>query len=453
MKFNEFGLSKPIENAIEKAGYTEATPIQKLAIPKILENKDMIGIAQTGTGKTAAFALPILEKLVQNYDADRRIKVLILSPTRELALQIKDNIRDYASETKFKCSVILGGVNQRSQIDVLKKGVDILVATPGRLLDLTKRKFAKLDNVDMLVLDEADTMLDMGFIHDVKDIVGRLPKERQTLLFSATMPKAVKELAKEFLKDPETIRVPSEKSQMPKIKQLVYFVDKGNKFKLLLDILVDEKIKSALIFTRTKYGANKLAEQLREYDIKISVIHGNKTQKDRVKALDNFKQGKTNILVATDIAARGIDINDLSHVINYDMPEQDELYVHRIGRTARAGKEGVSISLCNMDERKRLLDIERLLGYELEVIEDHKYPMNILVNNDTNGKPTNKNNYGKKRYSNNRSFKKSDSKGNVKKDYKSEDSKKQSKNNYSSYNKNSNKNTKRENYSNKNRRK
>ncbi|MEG2322035.1 MAG: DEAD/DEAH box helicase [Bacilli bacterium] len=402
MKFIELGLSKSLLTAIEKENYIEATPIQEMSIPHILNNKDVLGIAQTGTGKTAAFALPILEKLIKENKPDKKIKALILSPTRELAIQIRDNFRNYAALTNFKCSVILGGVNQSSQINVLKQGVDILVATPGRLLDLVKRNYANLSSVKMLVLDEADTMLDMGFIRDIKQIVGRIPADRQTMLFSATMPKEIKELANDFLKNPVTVSITPVASTVPKIKQSIYYIAKKEKLNLLLDILNEEKITSALVFTRTKHGADKLSDQLREYNVKCGVIHGNKSQPNRVKALANFKEGKTPLLIATDIAARGIDINELSHVINYDMPEKAELYVHRIGRTARAGHEGISISLCSEDEMSRLRDIEKLIKQRIPAIS-HKYTAKDEVKIETTSKNNHKtnNNSFQKNMSNN----------------------------------------------------
>ena len=395
MKFKELGLSHELLKAIEKQEYVEATPIQEAAIPHILNNRDIVGIAQTGTGKTAAFSLPILEKLIKDNKPNRKIKVLILSPTRELAIQIRDNIRSYSSETSFKCSVILGGVNQNSQIEVLKTGVDILVATPGRLLDLIHQRKANLSNVEMLVLDEADTMLDMGFIKDVKEIVSNVPKNRQTLLFSATMPKEIRDLTNMFLVDPITVSITPESTTVDRIKQLLYYVDTKNKFSLLLDLL-NNNMKTTLIFTRTKRGANQLGEKLSKMNIKSSIIHGNKAQNARVKALDDFKLGKTNILIATDIAARGIDINELSHVVNYDVPEHPELYVHRIGRTARAGLDGVSITLCSFDEMKKLQGIERLIKQHLEVV-DHKYPMIDLVEKEKPKTNNSKSNFDRNR--------------------------------------------------------
>ncbi len=374
MTFKELGLSNVILSQLDKIGYVEATPIQELAIPKILENKDIIGIAQTGTGKTAAFALPILDKLIKGNAPDKTIKALILSPTRELAIQIRDNIKEYASGTSYKCSVVLGGVNAYSQIEVLKKGVDILVATPGRLLDLINQGKANMSNVQTLVLDEADTMLDMGFIKDIKSIISKTPKARQTLLFSATIPKEIRDLSAEFMKNPVIIKTKTEEVTADKVKQELYYVDKGNKLSLLLELIGTKEKPTTLIFTRTKHGANRLEDQLNSYDIKASVIHGNKTQSNRVKALSDFKSQKTRIMVATDIAARGIDISNLALVINYDMPEKAELYVHRIGRTARAGQEGTSISLCSSAEIGELKAIERLINQNIKII-DHKYLM------------------------------------------------------------------------------
>ncbi len=398
MKFKELQLSDKILTSIENMGYTEATPIQELAIPKILEKKDIVGLAQTGTGKTAAFALPIIDILLREYEADRKIKALILTPTRELAIQIRDNILLYSKGTNFKCSVILGGVNQQSQKDVLKRGIDILVATPGRLVDLMNQRKANLNNVEYLVLDEADTMLDMGFIKDIKTIIAATSKTRQTLLFSATMPNEIKELSAKFMKNPVTIKTKTDEITADKIKQELYYVDKPNKVHLLLDLIDTKEKPTTLIFTRTKHGANALQDKLAEFNIKVSVIHGNKTQSNRVKALSDFKSGKTRIMIATDIAARGIDINDLELVINYDIPEQPEIYVHRIGRTARAGKDGKSISLCSSAELKDLRLIEKLIKKSIPVVE-HKYKMILHEVKPSRGRQnnqsTNKNNYSK----------------------------------------------------------
>ena len=375
MEFKELNLNEKLLKAINELGYVTPTPIQSESIPHLLNKKDLLGCAQTGTGKTAAFALPILNFLLDNEKDTGKTKVLVLSPTRELAIQIRDNFREYGKYTPFKCSVILGGVNQKSQIDVLKKGVDIIVATPGRLLDLINQRKADLSNVDYLVLDEADTMLDMGFIHDIRKIVSHIKKERQTMLFSATMPNEILKMVNEFMnKNHITVKTSVVSSAAPKITQKLYLVDKNNKINLLIDILKKEDIKSALIFTRTKYGADKLSISLSKSGIKSGVIHGNKSQNARVLALQNFKTGKSNILIATDIAARGIDINELSHVINFEMPSMAETYVHRIGRTGRAGLEGTAITFCNIDEKKTLGEIERLTKQQIEVI-NHDYPM------------------------------------------------------------------------------
>jgi ATP-dependent RNA helicase RhlE len=374
MKFVELGLSKPLLDAIAKQNYVEATEIQEMAIPYILNKKDVIGVAQTGTGKTAAFSLPILENLITGSKPDKKIKVLILSPTRELAIQTRDNIKSFGSETEFKVSVVLGGVNQQSQINVLNKGIDILVATPGRLLDLSKRKHADLSNVTTVILDEADTMLDMGFIRDVRQIISKTNKNHQTLLFSATMSGDIKKLSNEFLKDPVTVEVTREATTAPNIKQSLYMVDKNNKSKLLFDILAQEEVETALVFMRTKHGANKLEKEFIKKGVKCSVIHGNKSQNRRVAALSDFKTGRTKVLIATDIAARGIDISSLSHVINYDVPEHPEVYVHRIGRTARAGLEGTSITFCDIDEQNQVKGIEKLIKQKIGKVT-HNYPM------------------------------------------------------------------------------
>ncbi|MDD4547642.1 MAG: DEAD/DEAH box helicase [Bacilli bacterium] len=375
MTFTQLNLHERLLRALDELGYETPTPIQNDSIPHILNKKDVLGCAQTGTGKTAAFALPILNFLLDDEKNYRKTRVLVLSPTRELAIQIRDNFRQFGKYTHFKCSVILGGVNQKSQIEVLKKGVDIIVATPGRLLDLVNQGKVDLSNVDYLVLDEADTMLDMGFIHDVRKIVNHLKKERQTMLFSATMPDAIINLVKEFLKsDHVTVKTSAISSAAPKINQELYYVDKNNKVNLLIDILKKDDIKSTLVFTRTKHGANKLSDNLSRSGIKTEVIHGNKSQNARVLALKNFKSGASKVLIATDIAARGIDINELSHVVNFEMPDMPETYVHRIGRTGRAGLEGTAISFCDIDEKKGLSEIERLIKQQLEVI-NHAYPM------------------------------------------------------------------------------
>lgn len=376
MLFKELGLSETILKAIETLEYKIPTSIQELVIPSILKHKDVLGCAQTGTGKTAAFVLPIIESLIKDKRNVGNIRVLVLSPTRELAIQTRDNCRTYSMNTNLKSAVVLGGVNQRSQEEVIRKGVDILVATPGRLLDLVNQRVVKLNNIEVLVLDEADTMLDMGFINDIRKIIAHVPRERQTLMFSATMPKAIRVLANEFLNDPVIIETNNKSITIDKINQSVYFVNTSDKTKLLLDILKDNKDSSTLIFTRTKHGANKLALTLEKNNFYSEVIHGNKSQSARVKALSNFKSGKSKFLIATDIAARGIDIIELSQVINYELPNIAESYVHRIGRTGRAGCGGIAISLCDKSERKYLYDIERLIKQSI-VTKNHKYSFNI----------------------------------------------------------------------------
>lgn len=387
MNFKELGLKEPILSAIEEYGYTIPTPIQEQAIPNILNRKDVLGCAQTGTGKTGAFALPLIQSIMDI--KDNNIKVLIITPTRELAIQIRDNFKTYGKNTSLKAAVVLGGVNQAHQIEVLKKGVDVLIATPGRLLDLVNQKYVKLGFVKTVVLDEADTMLDMGFIQDIKKIFDRLPKEKQVLLFSATMPEGIKKLAEQFLTNPVNINVSPVSSTVDKIEQRLYYVDKGNKINLLLSVLKKEDIKSALIFTRTKHGANRLAEALRKANMETEVIHGNKSQSARVTALTNFKSGKTKIMVATDIAARGIDISELSHVINYEIPNPAETYVHRIGRTGRAGLTGIAISFSDIDEKAQVMEIQKLIKQSIPTIT-HEFPMmqkNLSPKKEMNPRP------------------------------------------------------------------
>ncbi len=381
MTFKDLGLSEGILKAVEVMGYENPTPIQELAIPVILKKQDILGCAQTGTGKTAAFVLPIIENLLSKGPITHEPRVLVLSPTRELAIQTRDNVRSYGTHTNLKCAVILGGVNQRSQVEVLRKGVDIIVATPGRLLDLVNQRIINLSNIEVLVLDEADTMLDMGFIYDIKKVVARVPKIRQTLMFSATMPKAIKALAAEFLNNPVIIETNNSSITVEKIDQTVYFVDTPNKKFLLLEILKTNTNASTLIFTRTKHGANKLGEILQKNSFYNEVIHGNKSQSARVRALKNFKDGKSNILIATDIAARGIDIKYLTQVINFELPNLAESYVHRIGRTGRAGSVGKAISLCDKTEKRYLYDIERLLKQSITVIKEHNYINAQVINN------------------------------------------------------------------------
>lgn len=380
MTFKELGLSEAILKSLIELGHNKPTLIQELAIPHILQKKDVLGCAQTGTGKTAAFVLPAIQSLMMNErSAYRNIKVLVLSPTRELAIQTRDNFRRYGMYTNLKCGVVLGGVNQRSQVETLRKGIDILVATPGRLLDLMNQRIVKLNSINTLVLDEADTMLDMGFIHDIKKIVAHVPEIRQTLMFSATMPNTIRNLAKEFLKAPVLIEANTTSLTVDKINQSVYFVDSRNKANLLLEILRSEKTTSTLIFTRTKHGANKLADILEKNDLHNEVIHGNKSQRARVSALNNFKSGRSKVLIATDIAARGIDIVELSQVINYELPNLAESYVHRIGRTGRAGCVGTAISFCDRSETKYLSTIQKLIKQSIMVVEDHNYPMEQIA--------------------------------------------------------------------------
>lgn len=364
MKFQDLRLSEPLLRAIEEKGYTDPTPIQQQAIPPVLEGRDLQGCAQTGTGKTAAFTLPILQLLnAQPPTKGRReIRALVLTPTRELAIQIDECCRDYARYTPIRHCVIFGGVNQRPQVDALRKGVDLLVATPGRLLDLIGQGYVKLDTIRFFVLDEADRMLDMGFIHDIRRILPLLPERRQTLFFSATMPESIAALAAKILHDPVLVTVTPPASVVETISQTVYFAEKAEKSQLLIDLLGESDADQVLVFTRTKHGADKLARILTKAGIKSSAIHGNKSQNARVKAMNDFKSGECRVLIATDIAARGIDISQLPLVINYELPEVPETYVHRIGRTGRAGYEGAAWSFCSEDEYDYLKDIQKLTG-------------------------------------------------------------------------------------------
>ena len=356
--------------------YTQPTPIQAQAIPHLLAGRDLLGIAQTGTGKTAAFALPILQRLSAQAQAAPRnsMRALILTPTRELATQIADSFRAYGRHLGLRTAVIFGGVGQQPQVDALRRGIDILVATPGRLLDLKEQGHVRFDGLSVFVLDEADRMLDMGFIHDVRRIAGSLPRQRQSLLFSATMPPEIERLVGNLLKDPVRIEVTPSATTVELIDQRVMFVDSGNKRALLASLLKDIGISRALVFTRTKHGANRVAEGLARGGIKTEAIHGNKSQGARQRALGDFRNGKVRVLVATDIAARGIDIDDISHVFNYDIPNVPESYVHRIGRTARAGAAGVAISFCDGSEKGFLRDIENLTRRKIAVVADHGFP-------------------------------------------------------------------------------
>ena len=379
MKFKELGLISPILRALEAQGYTEPTPIQAGAIPPALKGRDVLGCAQTGTGKTCAFAAPILQRL--NADVvvgPRYIRALILTPTRELALQIQESFQDYGRNLPLRSTVIFGGVGQQPQVDKLKKGVDILVATPGRLLDLQGQGLLDLGRVEIFVLDEADRMLDMGFIHDVRRVLQLLPEKKQTLFFSATMPPEVMDLVDGLLHDPARVAVDPVSSPVEIIDQKVCFVDRGNKSKLLAHLVEELGVKSALVFTRTKHGANKVAGDLTKAGISAAAIHGNKSQTARQQALSDFKAGRVRCLVATDIAARGLDIEELSYVFNYNLPEVPETYVHRIGRTGRAGHGGTAISFCDFAEQEYLKGIEKLLGKKVPVVEDHPWPMEVL---------------------------------------------------------------------------
>lgn len=377
MLFEDLSLSKSIQKAVYELGYLEPTPIQQQAIPAILDQKDLIGCAQTGTGKTAAFAIPIihhLHRIVGSSKKSKQIRCLVVTPTRELAVQIGQNFDQYAKYTNLTQLTIFGGVSQIPQVDVLRKGIDVLIATPGRLLDLHKQGFIDLDHLHCLVLDEADQMLDMGFVNDVKKIVKLTPDNRQTLLFSATMPMAIRELAEMFLKDPVNVTVSPVSSTAEKIKQHVYFVDKSDKRNLLYHLIRNEKLSDVLVFTRTKHGADNVVKSLRKKGVAAEAIHGDKSQNARQRVLDAFKAKEVGVLVATDIAARGIDIDQLPYVINFDLPNIPETYVHRIGRTGRAGNGGIAISFCGKDEKTYWKDIEKLIKVDVKVINDHPYP-------------------------------------------------------------------------------
>lgn len=382
MLFEDLNLITPIKKAIKDEGYVEPTPIQEASIPSILEGKDFLGCAQTGTGKTAAFAIPILQILCGKQKVikgPKNIKALILAPTRELAIQIGESFTSYGKYMNLTSTVIFGGVSQKKQTDALKDGVDILIATTGRLLDLMQQRFINIHHVEMFVLDEADRMLDMGFLRDVKKIIAQLPKVRQTMLFSATMPNEISKLVDSILVDPVKVAVTPVSSTIELIDQAVYFVDKKDKKPLLIHLLKDKSIVSALVFSRTKHGANKITKDLNNVGIEAQAIHGNKSQSARQLALNNFKQGITRVLVATDIAARGIDVDELSHVINFDLPNIPETYVHRIGRTGRAGLGGVALSFCDVEEKAFLKDIEKVISKSIPVIEDHPYPASNVV--------------------------------------------------------------------------
>ncbi len=388
MTFKDLSLIEPIERALIHEGYSVPTPIQQQAIPVLIEGRDVLGCAQTGTGKTAAFSIPIIQKLTENSapqlfgkKKNRRkpVRALVLTPTRELAVQVAESFGRYAKFTNLKHTVVYGGVSQRSQTDALRNGVDILIATPGRLLDLINQGYINLSLIEHFVLDEADLMLDMGFITDIKRVIAMLPQNRQTLLFSATMPQEILSLAESLLSQPVKIEVTPSSTTVEAIDQFLYFADKAKKTDLLIDLLDNHQVHSVLVFSRTKHGADKLSRNLLRSGISCDAIHGNKSQSARQKSLTNFKKKKTRVLVATDIAARGIDISQISHVINYDLPETPETYVHRIGRTGRAGHTGTAYSFCDSAEIGLLKSIQKLIGKDIDVVKGHEFECDVCV--------------------------------------------------------------------------
>ncbi|WP_312322433.1 DEAD/DEAH box helicase [Soonwooa sp.] len=390
MNFTDLNLIEPIIKAVQKIGYETPTPIQEKAIPTILKGQDFLGCAQTGTGKTAAFAIPILQNLMSRYSpTNKKIKALILTPTRELAIQIEENFKDYGSDLPLKSLVIFGGVKQGAQEASLRKGVDVLIATPGRLLDFINQRIISLKDLEIFVLDEADRMLDMGFVHDVKKVIKLIPQKRQTLFFSATMPKEISALANSILHNPVKVEVTPVSSTADTIQQSVFLVEKNDKLDLLIHILKDQKIDQLLVFARTKHGADKIARSLHKAKISAEAIHGNKSQNQRQNALNNFKSKKTRVLVATDIAARGIDIDELKYVLNFELSDVSETYVHRIGRTGRAGNEGTSFSFVDGLDLVNLRNTEKLIGKKIPVEKDHPYHTDNLVaqKRDSNNKP------------------------------------------------------------------
>ncbi|MFS0856261.1 DEAD/DEAH box helicase [Paenibacillus taichungensis] len=378
MTFKDLNIIPAILEGLSKANYTAPTPIQEQAIPAVLAGRDLLGCAQTGTGKTAAFSVPIIQLLSEKSNgpkAARHIRSLILTPTRELAIQISDNIKAYSRFTDIRCAAIVGGVSQKVQERALNQGADIIIATPGRLIDLVNQKRIDLKHVQILVLDEADRMLDMGFIHDVKRIIAKMPSKKQTLFFSATMPPEITKMVKTLLVDPVKVEITPVSSTVDRIEQSVYLLENGKKQSLLNHILQDKSIVSALVFTRTKRGADRVTRDLSKVNITAQAIHGNKSQNERQRALNNFKSGVTRVLVATDIAARGIDVEELSHVINFNLPNIPETYVHRIGRTGRAGHSGMAISFCEKEELPFLKDIEKVIKKTIPEVKNHPYPM------------------------------------------------------------------------------
>ena len=407
MLFTDLKLIEPILRALNEEGYTQPTPIQEQAIPFILNGRDLLGCAQTGTGKTAAFAIPMLQLLTKPYaqkPGQKNIRALILTPTRELAIQIEESFNAYGRHLRLKNQVIFGGVSQVPQTQALQRGTDILVATPGRLLDLMSQGYINLKDVEIFVLDEADRMLDMGFVHDVKKVITKLPQKRQTLFFSATMPAEIQSLANAILSNPEKVEVTPVSSTAETINQSLFFVDKNNKKSLLAHLLQDSNIKSALVFTRTKHGADKVVKDLVRIGIKTEAIHGNKSQNARQRALSNFKDGTTRVLIATDIAARGIDVDELTHVINYELPNIPETYVHRIGRTGRAGLSGVAFSFCEQEELPYLKDIQKLIGKSVPVDMEHPYHIELHLQKPNNNAPAPKNNNNRNQNSGKRKF-------------------------------------------------
>ncbi len=390
MSFNNLQLIEPVLQALSKEGYTNPTPIQQKSIPVILQQRDLLGCAQTGTGKTAAFVIPILQLMhqQQSKQSQHRIKALILTPTRELAIQIGESIQAYGRFLPLRHQVIFGGVSQHSQVQNIRRGVDILVATPGRLLDLMQQGHISLRDIQFFVLDEADRMLDMGFVHDVKRIIAKLPVKRQTLFFSATMPDEIKKLADILLTDPVKVEVTPPASTVDLIQQSLYLVDKQSKQSLLIHLLQDKSIETVLVFTQMKHAADKLARSLNQSGIRTEAIHGNKSQNARQAALANFKNKQTRVLVATDIAARGIDIDELTHVVNYELPNVPETYVHRIGRTGRAGASGVAISFCDRSEKDFLRDVEKLIRKMIPVVKEHPFIASSITTNLITRKPS-----------------------------------------------------------------
>jgi ATP-dependent RNA helicase RhlE len=374
--FSELGVAEPLCRALVALNYTTPTPIQSRAIPLLLQGRDMLGVAQTGTGKTAAFALPVLQML-EGPDGHKPPRALVLAPTRELAIQIADDFKAYGAHTKMRLAVIFGGVSQNAQVDKLRRGVDIVVATPGRLLDLMNQKHVDLRDIEFLVLDEADRMLDMGFIRDVRKIVAAIPQERQSLLFSATMPSEVAKLSQDILYKPVRVDIAPKTVTVELIRQSVHFVDPTAKLDLLCDMLTEKGLSRVIVFTRTKHRANRVADGLEKAGISADAIHGNKSQGARQRALEDFRTGKARVLVATDIAARGIDVAGISHVVNFELPNEPESYVHRIGRTARAGADGVAVSFCDATEYGFLRDIEKLIGFDIDVASGER-PSRII---------------------------------------------------------------------------